>query len=316
VDKQGDSPSVIAPPDAVKRGIVSFLPVALRPYASLARLDRPIGWWLLLLPCWWSAALAAKIAAAMPSFTLLILFLIGAVAMRGAGSTWNDITDRDLDAQVARTRARPLPSGQITTKQAFAFLVLQCLVGLCVLLSFNAFAIGMGFLSLAPVIVYPFMKRITSHPQLVLGLAFAWGALMGFAAILGTIPWAGILLYAAAICWVIGYDTIYALQDIEDDAIVGIGSTARAYGENVRGFIAIMYGITCLLLVPAFALSGSGFLAWIGLAAFAAHLLWQVKTVQREDAMLALTLFRSNRNAGLLLFAGLCADAVIAQLML
>jgi 4-hydroxybenzoate polyprenyltransferase len=303
----------VAPPDAVARGVASMLPPVLRPYASLARLDRPIGWWLLLLPCWWSAALAAKMAGTLPSLPLLLLFLIGAVAMRGAGSTWNDITDRDLDAQVARTRARPLPSGQISVKQAFAFLVLQCVVGLCVLLTFNGFAILVGLLSLLPVLVYPFMKRITSHPQLVLGLAFAWGALMGFAEVVGSIPLAGYLLYAAAICWVIGYDTIYALQDIEDDAIIGIGSTARAYGENVRHFIVAMYSSACLLLVVALYLVGSGIAGWLGLAAFAAHLAWQVKTVKRDDTALALRLFRANRDAGLLLFAGLCADAVMAQ---
>ncbi len=246
-----------------------------------------------------------------PNLLTLVLFLIGAIAMRGAGSTWNDITDRDLDAKVARTRARPIPSGQVSTKQALLFLVLQSLVGLAVLLSFNGFAILAGFASLAPVVIYPFMKRFTNHPQIVLGLAFAWGALMGFATELGHWPLAAYALYAGAILWVIGYDTIYALQDIEDDAIVGIGSTARAYGENVRAFIAAMYGATLLLLGLSLKLAGAGVLGWLGLLAFAGHLGWQVVVLRREDAQQALKLFRSNRDAGLLLFAGLALDAVI-----
>lgn len=306
-------PAPGATPDAVPRSLVERLPASAQPFARMARLDRPIGWWLLLLPCWWSEALAARISGAMPSILTLVLFLIGAVAMRGAGSTWNDITDRDLDARVARTRARPLPSGQVTVKQAFAFLVLQALVGLAVLLQFNGFAIAMGILSLAPVVVYPFMKRFTNHPQVVLGLAFAWGALMGFATHLGTLPVAAFWLYAGGIAWVIGYDTIYALQDIEDDAIVGIGSTARAYGENVRLFIAGMFVLTLVLITMAMRASGSGWLGWLGLLAFAGHLGWQVLVLRRDDAVQALKLFRANRDAGLMLFAGLAADAAVAR---
>lgn len=309
------APAPGATPDAVPRSLVERLPEFARPFARMARLDRPIGWWLLLLPCWWSEALAARLAGQWPSLVTLALFLVGAVAMRGAGSTWNDITDRDLDAQVARTRARPLPSGQVSVKQAFAFLVLQALVGLAVLLQFNSFAIAIGMLSLAPVLVYPFMKRFTNHPQVVLGLAFAWGALMGFASHFGSLPLAAFLLYAGGIAWVIGYDTIYALQDIEDDAIVGIGSTARAYGEHVRLFIAGMFTLTLLLVAAAMNLAGVGPLGWIGLAAFALHCLWQVVVLRRDDPQQALGLFRSNRDAGLLLFAGLLADAVLARLL-
>ena len=307
----GSNPEAVTP-DAVRHGVVDYLPPSARPYARMARLDRPIGWWLLLLPCWWSEALAARVAGHWPNFTTLILFLIGAVAMRGAGSTWNDISDRDLDARVARTRNRPLPSGQISVKQAFAFLALQGGIGLAVLFQFNRFAIAMGVLSLAPVIVYPFMKRFTNHPQLVLGLAFAWGALMGFAVHLGQIPVAGYLLYAGAIAWVVGYDTIYALQDIEDDAIVGIGSTARAYGEHVRLFIAGMFALTLGLIALALAKVGVGIAAWLGLAAFAVHLGWQLATLERDNAANALRLFRTNRDAGLLLFAGLALDAILA----
>ncbi|MBN8532946.1 MAG: 4-hydroxybenzoate octaprenyltransferase [Rhizobiales bacterium] len=298
-------------PDAIRHPIVERLPPSFLPYARLARLDRPIGWWLLLLPCWWSEALAARSIGQSPNILTLMLFLIGAIAMRGAGSTWNDITDRDLDAKVARTRARPIPSGAVSPKQAALFLAALALVGLVVLLSFNRFTIAVGFASLLPVIVYPFMKRFTNHPQIVLGLAFAWGALMGFASHLGALPLAAFVLYGGAILWVIGYDTIYALQDIEDDAIVGIGSTARAYGEHVRIFIIAMYAGTLALIGFAMHLVGAGMLGWLGLAAFSAHLVWQVIVLRRDDAMQALMLFRSNRDAGLLLFAGLCADAFL-----
>lgn len=301
----------VATPDAVRRSFVERLPPFFQPYARMARLDRPIGWWLLLLPCWWSAALAAKIAETWPSLWLLLLFLVGAIAMRGAGATWNDITDRHLDASVARTRDRPIPAGVVSVKQALAFVAIQALIGLAVLLSLNGFAILVGFASLLPVIVYPYMKRITNHPQLVLGLAFAWGALMGYAAVLGTLPVAAFLLYAGAIAWVVGYDTIYALQDIEDDAIVGIGSTARAYGEHVRIFIAGMYAVAISLVAAAMIASGSGLLGWIGLAGFTLHLGWQLIALDRHDWQSALRLFRANRDAGLILFAGLAADAVL-----
>lgn len=303
-----------ATPDAVRQSFVERLPTGWQPYARLARLDRPIGWWLLLLPCWWSAAIASRMAGQWPSLWVIAFLLVGAVVMRGAGSTWNDITDRDLDARVARTRGRPLPSGQVSVRQAFAFIALQAGIGLAILLQFNRFAVLMGMLSLLPVLVYPFMKRFTNHPQVVLGLAFAWGALMGFAIHLGAIPPAGWLLYLGGIAWVIGYDTVYALQDIEDDAIVGIGSTARAYGARVRVFIAAMFVLATGFLGSALVMSGAGYLAWIGLGGLVVNLVWQVATVELDNPERALMLFRSNRNAGLVFFAGLLLDAVFARL--
>src|SRR5579871_6624844 len=219
--------------DATGNWVDSIAPQWSRPYLRLARLDRPIGSWLLLLPCWWSAALSAGIARDIAPLPLdIALFFIGAFAMRGAGCTWNDITDRDLDAQVERTRSRPIPAGQVSVRQALAFLVVQSLIGLVVLLQFNRFAILTGIASLAIVAVYPFMKRITWWPQIVLGLAFSWGALMGFAVMLGQIGVPGLILYAGSIAWVIGYDTIYAHQDAEDDALIGVKSTALLFGES------------------------------------------------------------------------------------
>lgn len=314
-DKANAFPSAL--PDAAPRNFVErFLPVGLHPYAQLARWDRPIGWWLLLLPCWWSTALAGQAASRPPDVVHLVLFWIGAVAMRGAGSTWNDILDRDLDAKVARTRGRPLPSGAVTLFQASAFLALQLLAGLFVLLCFNLFSIILGFAAMAPVLVYPLMKRITNHPQIVLGLAFSWGALMGWAGSFGSLSAPPMLLYAAAILWTVGYDTIYALQDIEDDAIVGIGSTARAYGDNAAWFVGFCYASAVLLTGLSLGFNHSGIVSFVTLAAFAAHLCWQVAGLRLDQPMVALRFFRSNRDAGLILFAGLSLDAVLRWLAL
>jgi 4-hydroxybenzoate polyprenyltransferase len=300
-------------PDAVRGHWADrWAPTGLRPYLRLARIERPIGWWLLLLPCWWSAALAAIDGGQpWPNPVHCLLFLIGAVAMRGAGCTYNDIVDRDLDTRVERTRGRPLPSGQVSLKGALAFLALQGLVGLLVLLQFNGFAIATGFASLGVVALYPFMKRFFWMPQIVLGLAFAWGALMGWAAAFGNLSLAPILLYAGSIAWVVGYDTIYALQDIEDDEIAGIKSSARFFGERVTLGVAICYGLTVALLIPAFVLAGAGIPAFIGLGLFALHLGWQVARIDRNDGAGALRLFRSNRDAGLILFAFMVLDASV-----
>jgi 4-hydroxybenzoate polyprenyltransferase len=297
--------------DATDNWVDTRAPLWSRPYLRLSRLDRPIGSWLLLLPCWWSAALAAGIAHDISRLPLiLVLFLIGAFAMRGAGCTWNDITDRDLDAQVERTRSRPIPAGQVSVPQAAAFLVLQALVGLVVLLQFNRVAVATGIASLVIVAIYPFMKRITYWPQIVLGLAFSWGALMGFAVTFGRIDATALVLYAGSIAWVIGYDTIYAHQDTEDDALIGIKSTALLFGARTRPALMVFYGLAVVLIGVALALAGAGWMAWIVLAAFAVHLVSQIETLEIGDPKLCLRVFKSNRNAGLLLFAGLLADAI------
>ena len=291
----------------------TLAPQWARPYLRLSRFDRPIGSWLLLMPCWWSAALAAAMAHDVRRLPLtIVLFFIGAFVMRGAGCTWNDITDRDLDAKVERTRSRPLPSGQVSAKQALAFLVVQALIGLVVLLQFNRFAIATGIASLLIVAIYPFMKRITWWPQIVLGLAFSWGALMGFAVTFGHIDVTALVLYAGAISWVIGYDTIYAHQDTEDDALIGVKSTARLFGAHTHQALILFYGLAVTLIGVALASGDARWPAWFGLAAFAAHLAWQIRRLRIEDPGLCLRVFKSNRDAGLLLFAGLLADAVIA----
>jgi 4-hydroxybenzoate polyprenyltransferase len=296
--------------DATGNWVDTLAPPWSRPYLRLARLDRPIGSWLLLLPCWWSAALAALVAHDLSRLPIVIaLFFVGAFTMRGAGCTWNDITDRDLDAMVERTRSRPIPAGQVSVPQAFAFLVVQALIGLAVLLQFNRFAVATGIASLAIVAVYPFMKRITWWPQLVLGLAFSWGALMGFAVILGRIDGAALALYAGSIAWVIGYDTIYAHQDAEDDALIGVKSTARLFGKRTHQALIAFYAVAVALIGCAIALAGGGLPAWLGLVAFAAHLAWQIVRLKIDNPALCLRVFKSNRDAGLLLFAGLLVDA-------
>jgi 4-hydroxybenzoate polyprenyltransferase len=298
--------------DATGNWVDTRAPQWSRPYLRLSRLDRPIGSWLLLLPCWWSAALAAGVAREIGQLPLIItLFFVGAFVMRGAGCTWNDITDRDLDALVERTRSRPIPAGQVSVPQAAVFLVAQSLIGLAVLMQFNRFAVATGIASLAVVAVYPFMKRITWWPQIVLGLAFSWGALMGFAVTLGRIDAAALALYAGSIAWVIGYDTIYAHQDAEDDALIGIKSTALLFGRRTRPALVVFYALAVVLIAVALALAGAGFPAWIGLAAFAAHLAWQIRRLEISDPVVCLRIFKSNRDAGLLLFAGLLADAVM-----
>ena len=298
--------------DATGNWVDTYAPLWSRPYLRLSRLDRPIGSWLLLMPCWWSAALAAGVIGDLSRLPLtVVLFFIGAFVMRGAGCTWNDITDRDLDALVERTRSRPIPAGQVSVPQAVAFLVVQALIGLAVLLQFNRFAVATGVASLVIVAIYPFMKRITWWPQIVLGLAFSWGALMGFAVMLGRIDATALLLYVGSIAWVIGYDTIYAHQDAEDDALIGVKSTALLFGARTRPALMAFYGLAVVLIGAALALAGARLSAWIGLGAFAAHLIWQIRRLEISDPALCLRIFRSNRDAGLLLFAGLLVDALM-----
>jgi len=301
--------------DSTGNWVDGWAPAYLRPYLRLARLDRPIGSWLLLLPCWWSVGLAA-IAAGAAWYDLWhsVLFFIGAFAMRGAGCTWNDIVDRDLDGRVERTRSRPIPSGQVSVTAAFAFLIAQSLVGLVVLLQFNLFAIMTGFAALLVVAVYPFMKRFTYWPQIGLGLAFSWGALMGWAAEFGRLDWPALVLYAGSISWVIGYDTIYAHQDREDDALIGIKSTALLFGARTKPALAAFYAAAVVLLAVAGFGAGGGIIFAIGLAAFAVHLGWQIVRLDINDSALCLAVFKSNRDAGLILFAALMLDAIVRTL--
>ncbi|MGJ0506673.1 MAG: 4-hydroxybenzoate octaprenyltransferase [Methylocystis sp.] len=286
-------------------------PAWVRPYVQLARLDRPVGWWLLLLPCWESSALAAAALHRAPNLWHLALFFIGAVVMRGAGSTYNDYVDREIDSKVARTRGRPLASGRVSPRAAIWFIVAQCLVGLAVLLSFNGYTIAVGLLSPLIVLVYPFAKRFTSWPQAILGFAFAYGALLGWTAQTGSLGLPALSLYASCILWTIGYDTIYALQDVRDDAIAGVRSTARLFGAQVKRAVGMLYAASAAFAALAVHLIGGGLFAWLGVAAYAAHLAWQVSLTREETPVpVALMLFRSNRDAGLLLSAGFFMQSV------
>jgi len=304
-------PGVSPVADSTGNWVDYFAPAWARPYLRLARADRPIGSWLLLLPCWWSTALASVAEdKRWPDVKLLILFAIGSVVMRGAGCTWNDILDRDLDASVERTRSRPIPSGQVSAKAAFAFLVMLALIGLLVLIQMNGFAIITGIASLLVVAVYPLAKRITWFPQAVLGLAFSWGALMGWAAVFGRLDLPAALLYAGSISWVIAYDTIYAHQDREDDALIGVRSTARLFEHNTKRALTGFFAGAVILIALAGITAGAGIFFGLGVVAFALHLTWQVRAIDIDKPALCLRLFKSNRDAGLLLFAGLVLDAV------
>ena len=284
-------------PDTEHRALARSGP--LRPFILLARLDRPIGWWLLFWPCAWGVALAG---AAFARFDLILWFLLGSIAMRGAGCVYNDIVDRDLDAQVARTRRRPLPSGQVSVRAAWAWLLILCGIGLVVLVQLPLPAALVALASLVPVAAYPFMKRITWWPQLWLGLVFSWGALVGWAAIARGLGGPALWLYAGAILWVTGYDTIYALQDLEDDALAGIKSSARRLGRHVRAGIALWYFAALACWSVALWLVRPDPLAPVALAPAALHLGWQVSTLRAGDPADALLKFRSNRFAGLLVF--------------
>jgi 4-hydroxybenzoate polyprenyltransferase len=305
--------------DAVRGNWVDTLaPEWTRPYLRLSRADRPIGTWLLLLPCWWGVFLAAAHSGGLQWFDLWIVLgcAIGAFLMRGAGCTWNDITDRDFDAAVARTKSRPIPSGQVSPKQAFAWLVIQSLVAFCILLTFNLNAILLGILALLPVAVYPFAKRFTWWPQVFLGLAFNWGALLAWTASTGSLGWPAGLLYIGGIAWTLFYDTIYAHQDKEDDALIGVKSTARLFGDDTATWLRSFAILTlvCLGFAIFAALPGQDsplalILALLGVAGMGAHMVWQLARLDIDDPAGCLVLFRANRDTGLIgaLFFALAA---------
>ena len=289
-----------------------YAPEAARPYLRLARADRPIGTWLLVFPCWWSMVLAQLTTdAAIPHLGYMVLFAIGAFVMRGAGCAYNDYVDREYDAQVARTRSRPIPSGQVSPEQALIFVAALALVGLGVLLQFNGFTIGLGIASLLLVLIYPFMKRFTYWPQVILGLAFNWGALVGWSAVRGALDLAPIMLYVGAVMWTIGYDTIYAHQDKEDDLMLGLKSTAIRFGENSKVWVGLFYAGAIILWASAAVLAGAYTVTLLGLLIAGGHFAWQTATLDTEDADNCLTRFRSNRDVGIIVLAGLVADLVL-----
>jgi 4-hydroxybenzoate polyprenyltransferase len=292
-------------PDAHAQNWVDrFAPPKLRPWLKLGRFDRPAGTWLLLLPGWQAVVLAASERGRMPDLKLIVLFAIGATVMRAAGCAYNDIVDRDLDAKVSRTAGRPIPSGQISVKGAWAFLVGCSLVGLAVLLSMNLLAIGLGVLSLGLVAAYPFMKRVTWWPQAWLGLTFNWGAPLGYAAAAGELTPTALLLYASGWFWTLGYDTIYAVQDLEDDALAGVKSTARRLGAAAPRAIAGFYLACAALALAAGAVARMGPLFYACWVLYGLHFAWQARRLRLDDPQGALELFKSNREAGLLLAIG------------
>ncbi|MFS4437143.1 4-hydroxybenzoate octaprenyltransferase [Paracoccaceae bacterium GXU_MW_L88] len=281
-------------------------PAALRPYFRLSRLDRPIGTWLLLLPCWWGLALATiETGPRLEDLWIAIGCGLGAILMRGAGCTWNDITDRKIDGSVTRTARRPIPSGAVSVFQALLWMAAQCALALLILVTFDRAAILLGLFSMAPVVIYPFAKRFTWWPQVFLGIAFNWGALLAYAAHKGSLGWPAILLYLAGICWTLFYDTIYAHQDAEDDALIGVKSTARLFGEDSPKWLAD-FGTGAVLLMAAAILAAGEPIALIAPIGFAVHLIWQWRVLDIHDGDICLKLFRSNRDAGLIA-AGLLA---------
>jgi 4-hydroxybenzoate polyprenyltransferase len=287
-----------------------LVPEPIRPYLRLARIDRPIGTWLLLFPGWWSLALAAA-PGDLPDGYVMVLFAIGALVMRGAGCTVNDIVDRDIDAKVARTATRPLASGRLSLTQALVFLALQLGVGFVILLQLSPLAIKLGVLSLLLVVAYPFMKRITWWPQAFLGLTFNWGALMGYAALTNTLTWPPVLLYVAGFFWTLFYDTIYAHQDKEDDALIGVKSTARYFGAQTRTWLTGFAVVTVLLLMTVVTTADLGWAAKLGVIGVAVHLGWQVAACNFDDPNDCKSKFYSNRFVGWILLAGI----IIAKLM-
>ncbi len=289
--------------------VVRILPQALQPYAQLMRLDRSIGWWLLLLPCWWGLLLAQiERGGGLPNLWFALLFLLGAIVMRGAGCTLNDIIDRKIDAQVLRTKSRPIPSGRVSAKQAGGFLVAQALAGLVILLQFNRYTIALGISSLLIVAIYPFMKRVTNWPQLVLGFAFNWGALVGWSAVQDALSWPPLALHLGGIFWTLAYDTIYAHQDTQDDMLIGVKSTALQFGENTRNWLIGFFAAALLAIDAALWLAHASPLAHIGVAVAALHAAWQISRLDLNDPARCLHLFKSNRLFGFIITAFLLLD--------
>jgi 4-hydroxybenzoate polyprenyltransferase len=285
-----------------------WMPAPVRPYLRLARLDRPIGTWLLLFPCWWGIAMASG---GWPSLWLLLLFGVGAVLMRGAGCTYNDIVDRHFDAKVARTADRPIPSGQVTVKQAIAFMLAQIAVSFLILLQMPPTAILLGFLSLVLVFTYPLMKRITWWPQFFLGLAFNWGALMAPASVLDAVPLWSLVLYVGGILWTLGYDTIYAHQDKEDDVLIGVKSSALRLGARTRPALYTFYGVAVAMFALAGWMAGLGWIYAIALVLGLAQLFWQAARIDLDDPANCLAMFKSNRVFGWLMLLGIVAARVV-----
>jgi 4-hydroxybenzoate polyprenyltransferase len=308
---------VTIPSDALPKSFVETMPSSWQPYLRLSRFDRPIGFWLLALPCYMGQFLGrGGIGFGLYDLFLMVLWAIGAIAMRGAGCSFNDLVDRDIDAQVARTAGRPLPAGQITSKQALAWTIGQCLVGLIVLFLLPRAAQIIALLAIPMVAAYPFMKRITWWPQAWLGLTFNWGVLVGYASVMGTLDWPALWLYLACVCWTIGYDTIYAQQDIEDDALVGVKSTARLFGDRARFWVGLFYGVSVGLALTATAMAAGSLAAAIvgacGVAAFGFHLAEQFRALPKAGvADDPLALFKSNQIAGLILVLALLAQAML-----
>ena len=297
-----------APP---QNWVERLLPSVALPYAQLMRLDRSIGWWLLLLPCWWGLVLGQiAVGGGVPSPWYAVLFLLGAIIMRGAGCTLNDMADVGFDAKVARTKSRPIASGRVSRKQAFLFLAAQALLGLVILLQFNWYTVVLGAASLLIVAIYPFMKRITHWPQFVLGLAFNWGALVGWSTTHASLSLPAVSLYVGGIFWTLAYDTIYAHQDTEDDALIGVKSTALLFGANSKPWLTAFFGAAIVCFGGALWMINAGIASYLGLAAATLHAAWQLQTFNHSDSALCLKLFKSNRTFGLLFLAGLLVDCL------
>jgi 4-hydroxybenzoate polyprenyltransferase len=289
-------------------------PAIARPFGRLARFDRPTGAMLLLFPCWWGQMLAeVQQGHAYPNIRYLLLFLAGAFVMRGAGCAYNDFIDRDFDAQVERTRSRPIPSGQVTPLQALLFACILSLLGLLVLIQFNTYTIWLAIASLALVAVYPFAKRATNWAQLVLGLTFKWGALVGYAAVIGNLGWPALLLYAGCVAWTIGYDTIYAHQDSRDDAVIGLRSTALRFGQDTGLWLTGLYAAAIVLWLAASLMAGAGWPVWLALAGVGLQMVWQITTLDTANPANCLERFKSNKVVGWLFALGLLCDLVLVQ---